>query len=64
MYNGILKIGTVEGCHGGLYVMMTNNKSYWVIDISHWEDLDKELYEALMAFEERIKNKQNETRSL
>ena len=54
-------IGTVCNYYGGLYVMEKDGKYYWVIenhstdfsDIDHWDECDKKLYDALIAYEER-----------
>jgi hypothetical protein len=54
-------IGTVSNYYGGLHVMEKDGEYYWVIedwqtdlsDLSHWEKCDKELYDALVAYEER-----------
>ena len=54
-------IGTVGNYYGGLHVMEKDGKYYWVIenystdfsDLSDWEECDKELYDALVAYEER-----------
>jgi len=55
------QIGTVNNYYGGLFAMEKDGKYYWLIqnystdfdDIEHWEECDKELYEALIAYEER-----------
>lgn len=54
-------IGTVGNYYGGLHVMEKDGKYYWVIpnrstdfkDLSDWDECDKELYDALVAYEER-----------
>jgi hypothetical protein len=56
-------IGTVGNYYGGLFTMEKDGKYYWVIenystkfdDLTHWDECDKELYEALIAYEERRK---------
>ena len=45
-------IGTIRNYYGGLHVMKKDGKYYWVIEdysIDHWEECDKELYDALVA---------------
>jgi hypothetical protein len=57
------RIGTVCNYYGGLYIMEKDGKYYWVIenhstdfeDLSCWDECDKELYDALVAYEERRK---------
>jgi hypothetical protein len=54
-------IGTVGNYYGGLHVMEKDSKYYWVIedystdfkDLNHWDECDKDLYDALIAYEER-----------
>lgn len=53
-------IGTVRNYYGGLFTMEKNGKYYWVIEnhstdfenLEDWDECDKELYDALVAYEE------------
>lgn len=55
------KIGTVSAYYGDLYATEKDGKYYWVIEnystdlnnISDWDECDKELYDALVAYENR-----------
>ncbi len=59
------QISLTGNSYGGLYAMEKDGKYYWGIedvgeslkDLTNWDECDKELYDALMAFEERRKNK-------
>ena len=61
MNTNIIDIGDIGNYYGGLSVMGKNGKYYWIIenhnthfaDIDHWSEIDKELYDALIAYETR-----------
>lgn len=60
-------IGIVRGYYGPLYVKIEDDKYYWGISnhsgIDVWEEIDKELYDSLTAYEERrIKENDHERR--
>ena len=63
-------IGTIGNYYGGLHVREKEGKYYWVIqdwsteleNLDDWEECDKELYDALIAYEERRKNKKKKKR--
>jgi len=51
--------------YGGLHILNHNEKYYSIIenwdteyeDIESWDEIDKELYDALIAFQNRLKDK-------
>ena len=55
------QIGLIGNYYGGLHVMEIDDKYYWIIenhstdfgDLNDYDEIDKELYESLMAYEER-----------
>jgi hypothetical protein len=58
-------IGTITGYYGGLFVKNEGEKYFWGIEdyrATKWEEIPKQLYDALISFEEdsleklRIKN--------
>lgn len=57
-YKGIGKIGNY---YGGLFIMENEEKYYWLIenyntdfdDLSDWSEIDKELYDSLVAYDAR-----------
>jgi len=54
-------IGEIFNYYGRLYVIEKDGKYYWIIenwdtdfeDLKDWDECDKELYDALIAYEER-----------
>lgn len=60
----IKTIGEIGNYYGGLNVTEHDGKFYWCIenydtdfeDLNDWDEIDKELYDALVASEERRKN--------
>lgn len=60
----IKTIGEIGNYYGGLNVMEYEGKFYWCIenyntdfdDLNDWDEIDKELYDALIASEERRLN--------
>ena len=58
MKEKIKKIGEIENYYGGLSVKLKNGKYYWGIENwsgTSWREITKELYEALLKFEEERK---------
>ena len=61
MENKYYAIGTICNYYGGLYVMQKDGKYYWLIEnystdfnnIDDWGECDKELYDSLIAYENR-----------
>ena len=59
-------IGNICNYYGGLNVMEYDGKYYWCIenydtvfeDLEYWDEIDKELYESLIAYEERLIKKE------
>ena len=57
-------IGTISNYYGGIRVMEHEGKYYWVIenwdtdfdDLSDWSEIDKELYDSLISYENRSAN--------
>lgn len=57
----ITSIGNIKNFYGGLYVMKHEGKYYWIIedhdtdwdDLAKWSEIEKELYDSLMAHENR-----------
>lgn len=58
-------IGNIENYYGGLFVMEHDGKYYWIIEnfdtdfqsLEDWEEIDKELYDSLIAYQERLDKK-------
>ena len=58
-----IRIGQVANYYGCLYVNEQDGKYYWVIenyntefeDSEHYDEIDKELYDALIDFNNRMK---------
>ena len=54
-------IGTIGNYYGGLHVTKKDGKYYWIIqdwsteldELDNWEECDKKLYDALIAYENR-----------
>ena len=54
-------IGTIRNYYGGLHVTKKDGKYYWIIqdysteldELDDWEECDKKLYDALIAYENR-----------
>jgi hypothetical protein len=54
-------IGDIGNYYGGLYIMETEGKYYWLIenyntnfdDLAYWSEIDKELYDRLVAYDAR-----------
>jgi hypothetical protein len=54
-------IGSIGNYYGGLFIMEHEGKYYWLIenydtdfkDLSDWDEIDKELYDSLIAYEVR-----------
>lgn len=52
-------IGSIGNYYGGLFVMQNEERYYWMIenyntdfdDLSHWTEIDKDLYNSLVAYE-------------
>ncbi len=62
-YKAICEIGNY---YGGLFVMEYESKYYWCIenyntdfeDLEDWDEIDKELYDSLIAYQERLDKKE------
>jgi hypothetical protein len=60
------EIGNIGNYYGGLNVMEFEGKYYWCIedyntdlgDLEDWDEIDKELYDSLIAFQERLEKKE------
>lgn len=57
------KIGKITNYYGDLYAMKRDGKYYWIIndvainfELDQWEEIDKELYDALIAHNQKIQN--------
>lgn len=58
-----IQIGTIENYNGGLFIMQKSDKFYWLIynyntvfqDIEEWTEIDKKLFDSLIAYEKRRK---------
>ena len=54
-------VGVIDNYYGGLFIMENEGKYYWLIenydtyfdDLSDWSEIDKELYDSLVAYESR-----------
>lgn len=54
-------VGVIGNYYGGLFIMENEGKYYWLIenydtyfdDLSDWSEIDKELYDSLVAYESR-----------
>lgn len=54
-------VGEISNYYGGLFIMENEGKYYWLIenyntdfdDLSDWSEIDKELYDSLVAYEAR-----------
>lgn len=54
-------IGYVSNYYGGLHILEHEGRFYWVIenydtdfrDLEDWEEIDEQLYRALVEFDER-----------
>jgi len=54
-------VGEIGNYYGGLFIMENEGKYYWLIenydtdfdDLSDWSEIDKELYDNLVAYEAR-----------
>ena len=54
-------VGEIGNYYGGLFIMQNEGKYYWLIknydtdfdDLSDWSEIDKELYDSLVAYEAR-----------
>lgn len=54
-------VGEISNYYGGLVIMENEGKYYWLIenyntdfdDLSYWSEIDKELYDSLVAYEDR-----------
>jgi len=54
-------IGKISNYYGGLCIMESKGKYYWLIenydtdfdDLSYWSEIDKELYDSLVAYDTR-----------
>ena len=54
-------VGEIGNYYGGLFIMENEGKYYWLIenyntefdDLSDWSEIDKELYDSLVAYEAR-----------
>lgn len=59
-------IGEIGNYYGGLFVMEYEGKYYWCIenydtdfeDLEDWDEIDKELYDSLIAYQERLDKKE------
>ena len=55
-------VGEIANYYGGLFIMENEGKYYWLIenystdfdDLSYWSEIDKELYDSLVAYESRM----------
>jgi hypothetical protein len=53
-------VGNISNYYGGLYVMQNEGRYYWIIenyntdfdDLTRWHEIEKELYDCLIAHEE------------
>jgi hypothetical protein len=56
-----ISIGDIRNYYGYLYIMENEGKYYWLIenydtnfnDLRYWSEIDKELYDSLVAYEAR-----------
>ena len=49
-----MEIGTIGNYYGGLRVIQESGKFYWSIenwDGDHWDEIPRELYDALVMYE-------------
>jgi hypothetical protein len=59
-------IGNISNYYGGLFTMEYEGKYYWTIenydtdfdDLEDWEEIDKELYDSLIAYQDRLEKKE------
>jgi hypothetical protein len=57
------RIGEIGNYYGGLYVMESEGKYYWMIegthtdfdDLDYWSEIDKDLYNSLIAYNNKNK---------
>jgi hypothetical protein len=54
-------VGEIGNYYGGLFIMENEGKYYWLIEdvstefdkLKYWSEIDKELYDSLVAYEAR-----------
>lgn len=54
-------VGKIRNYYGGLFIMENEGKYYWLIEdvstefdkLKYWSEIDKELYDSLVAYEAR-----------
>lgn len=54
-------VGVIGNYYGGLFIMENEGKYYWLIEdvstefdkLKYWSEIDKELYDSLVAYEAR-----------
>lgn len=54
-------VGAIGNYYGGLFIMENEGKYYWLIEdvstefdkLKYWSEIDKELYDSLVAYEAR-----------
>ena len=54
-------VGEISNYYGGLFIMENEGKYYWLIEdvstefdkLKYWSEIDKELYDSLVAYEAR-----------
>jgi len=54
-------VGGIRNYYGGLFIMENEGKYYWLIEdvstefdkLKYWSEIDKELYDSLVAYEAR-----------
>ncbi len=59
------EIGGIGNYYGGLFILQHEKKYYWLIEnydtdldcLSYWTEIDKELYDSIVAYEKRKKLK-------
>ena len=55
------KIGTIEGCHGGLLVNVVDGKYFWAIstyyNYENWEEIPYDLYSKLIEFDSVVEKR-------
>jgi hypothetical protein len=57
------RIGEISNYYGGLYVMESEGKYYWMIEnydtdfdkLEDWSEIDKDLYDSLIAYDNKNK---------
>jgi hypothetical protein len=55
------RVGQIGNYYGNLYIMENEGKYYWLIfnydtdfdELSDWSEIDKELYDSLVAYDAR-----------